>query len=334
MATVYCQTEETLQSSPLMSLPAVASNVRIKVEPSSPGTTLPHVMENVDIKVEPSSPVTVLPPDVTYDEIKEEITMPNSPVPSPVMDTVDIKVEPTSPMAMLATGHLDMDDEKPSNLEALQPCIIGINQLSSCSEASRDMATTDSNPGARKDNLEMSSDVASSCASLSGLSSDDFSDDFSYDVSVEGSPFDFDPPSREPTDLCRTERIEQWQNEGCSCGECLPARSDEMLCCRSIPVVAAMLGGTTCICEHRVFPLLCLDGDLLEVSRRQLNFYNPTYLEGADRNSALRYTAYRLFVWWTWSSLGRENRQPLPGCVLRRIRNAFPSATYKVFSWV
>ncbi|XP_037502280.1 zinc finger protein 358 [Rhipicephalus sanguineus] len=156
--------------SPPNTLDLVMEAINIKVEPSSPGTTLPHdvtyadmkeetmtpnspppmlslVMENVDIKVEPSSPVTLLPPDVTYDEIKEEIAMPNSPVPSPVMDTVDIKVEPTSPVAMLATEHVDMDDEKPSNLEALQPCIIGINQLSSSSEASRDMATTDSNPG-------------------------------------------------------------------------------------------------------------------------------------------------------------------------------------------
>ncbi|KAL1474719.1 hypothetical protein MTO96_020522 [Rhipicephalus appendiculatus] len=90
-----------------------------------------------------------------------------------------------------------------------------------------------------------------------------------------------------------------------------------------------MLGPTTCICAHRMFPLLCLDGDLLEVNRMQLHFYNPTYLEGLDRNRTLRYTAYRLFVWWVWSRLGRGNRQPLPGCVLQHIRNACPSATLR-----
>ncbi|KAH7965266.1 hypothetical protein HPB49_005698 [Dermacentor silvarum] len=42
-----------------------------------------------------------------------------------------------------------------------------------------------------------------------------------------------------------------------------------------------------CITEHRLFPLLCLDGDLIEVNRRQLHFYNPTYLEHADRNSSV-----------------------------------------------
>uniref|UniRef100_A0A131YD11 Secreted protein n=1 Tax=Rhipicephalus appendiculatus TaxID=34631 RepID=A0A131YD11_RHIAP len=57
-----------------------------------------------------------------------------------------------------------------------------------------------------------------------------------------------------------------------------------MLCWRSIPVILSMLGPTTCICAHRMFPLLCLDGDLLEVNRMQLHFYNPTYLEGLDRN--------------------------------------------------
>lgn len=49
---------------------------------------------------------------------------------------------------------------------------------------------------------------------------------------------------------------------------------------------------------------------------------------------ALRYTAYRLFVWWVWSRLGKGNRQPLPGCVLRKIRSTFPSGNYEMFSWI
>ncbi|KAH7986795.1 hypothetical protein HPB52_024724 [Rhipicephalus sanguineus] len=110
-------------------------------------------------------------------------------------------------------------------------------------------------------------------------------------------------------------------------------RLDENVCCRQVPAVRGLMNGlgSNCITHHTLFPLLCLVGDLLEINRRQLEFYNPTYLEHADRNRALRYTAYRLFVWWVWGRLGRGNRQPLPGCVLHRIRSTFPSANYELF---
>uniref|UniRef100_A0A224Z5X2 Zinc finger protein n=1 Tax=Rhipicephalus zambeziensis TaxID=60191 RepID=A0A224Z5X2_9ACAR len=170
MTTTYCQAEEVLQGSPLTSLPAVASNVRIKVEPSSPGSTPPNdvtcadvekevttpnspppmlslIMECVDIKVEPSSPVNMLSPDGTYDDIEEEIERPNSPVLSPVTDSVDIKVEPSSPTTVLAPEHLDSECQKPSHLQAPQPCIAGVNELSSSTETLKDIATTDNDPG-------------------------------------------------------------------------------------------------------------------------------------------------------------------------------------------
>ncbi|KAL1437977.1 hypothetical protein MTO96_048437 [Rhipicephalus appendiculatus] len=84
MATTYCQAEEVLQGSPLTSLPAVASNVRIRVESSSPGSTPPN--------------------DVTCADVEEKVTMPNSPPPvlSLIMECVDIKVEPSSPVTTLS----------------------------------------------------------------------------------------------------------------------------------------------------------------------------------------------------------------------------------------
>ncbi|KAH7972203.1 hypothetical protein HPB52_009144 [Rhipicephalus sanguineus] len=62
---------------------------------------------------------------------------------------------------------------------------------------------------------------------------------------------------------------------------------DENVCCRQVPAVRGLMNGlgSNCITHHTLFPLLCLVGDLLEINRRQLEFYNPTYLEHADRNS-------------------------------------------------
>ena len=40
-----------------------------------------------------------------------------------------------------------------------------------------------------------------------------------------------------------------------------------------------------------------------------------------------RYIAYRQFVRWIYHRLGRDVRIPLPSCVTKRIRDAFPSAT-------
>lgn len=48
-----------------------------------------------------------------------------------------------------------------------------------------------------------------------------------------------------------------------------------------------------------------------------------------------RYVAYRQFVRWCWGFLGKNNRTPLPACVMSRIRNAFPAndGQYKNFEW-
>jgi hypothetical protein len=38
--------------------------------------------------------------------------------------------------------------------------------------------------------------------------------------------------------------------------------------------------------------------------------------------------AYRCFVQWIWHRLGRYNRKILPACVVRKIRETFPSEEY------
>ena len=43
--------------------------------------------------------------------------------------------------------------------------------------------------------------------------------------------------------------------------------------------------------------------------------------------SQLRYTAYRTFVRWIWGVLGKDVRVVNPACVVRKIRQHFPSAS-------
>ncbi|KAH6946682.1 hypothetical protein HPB50_014545 [Hyalomma asiaticum] len=179
----------------------------------------------------------------------------------------------------------------------------------------------------------------SSSDNISGASSLDLSNSDScgsVEYNSSESPFAYDPPPREPPSGPAQRISLQYVDQGCTCGECQTVLRDERIFCRDIAAIRPLLdtGEWSCITQHRLFSLLCLDEELVEVSRRQLNFYNPTYLEYIDRNRSLRYTAYRLFVWWVWSRLGRGNRQPLPGCVLRKIRNSFPSSNYEAFSWI
>ncbi|XP_037502504.1 cytochrome P450 2G1 [Rhipicephalus sanguineus] len=108
--------------------------------------------------------------------------------------------------------------------------------------------------------FKLSSELSDSC------------DSETYDT--VDSPFLFDPPPRRPV-AERQALALQYRDEG-----------DENVCCRQVPAVRGLMNGlgSNCITHHTLFPLLCLVGDLLEINRRQLEFYNPTYLEHADRN--------------------------------------------------
>jgi hypothetical protein len=44
-----------------------------------------------------------------------------------------------------------------------------------------------------------------------------------------------------------------------------------------------------------------------------------------------RYVGYRQFVAWIYQQMGKDIRVGLPSCVLRRIRQEFPSESYTGF---
>ncbi|CAN8015598.1 unnamed protein product [Ixodes persulcatus] len=117
----------------------------------------------------------------------------------------------------------------------------------------------------------------------------------------------------------------------CTCENC-PLQEGQ--CCRDVPRVARNCLGR-CITRDELFWLVCLDERLLDIAYEKLKFYEPTYLEpvARDRNKKYRFTAYKEFVWWIWGMLGRRRRVRLPCCVVGRIREQFPSATYTGFQY-
>ncbi|KAM7291921.1 uncharacterized protein ISCGN_025219 [Ixodes scapularis] len=117
----------------------------------------------------------------------------------------------------------------------------------------------------------------------------------------------------------------------CTCENC-PLQEGQ--CCRDVPRVARNCLGR-CITGDELFGLVCLDERLLDIAYEKLKIYEPAYLEPAarDRNKKYRFTAYKEFVWWIWGRLGRRRRVRLPCCVVGRIREQFPSATYTGFQY-
>ena len=43
-----------------------------------------------------------------------------------------------------------------------------------------------------------------------------------------------------------------------------------------------------------------------------------------DINKSFRHAAYRAYIYWIFGRLGAGNRQVVPSCVVRRIRETFP----------
>ncbi|VDH91579.1 Hypothetical predicted protein [Mytilus galloprovincialis] len=52
-----------------------------------------------------------------------------------------------------------------------------------------------------------------------------------------------------------------------------------------------------------------------------------------NTNWRYRFMAFRRFVQWIWHRLGRHNRKILPACVVKKIRDTFPSETYSGFKY-
>ena len=87
---------------------------------------------------------------------------------------------------------------------------------------------------------------------------------------------------------------------------------------------AAVHGQRTSMCDNKLL-LIKLSGDS-SITVMQIGFILQTTLSLFYRKH--RHIAYGNVVALAWGWLGRANRVPLPACVMRMIREAFPSDIY------
>ncbi|XP_052075797.1 P2X purinoceptor 7-like [Mytilus californianus] len=88
-----------------------------------------------------------------------------------------------------------------------------------------------------------------------------------------------------------------------------------------------------CITEHEIFIANCLNRHVLQVSMYAYMEHVGPFDDNEPINEKYRFMAYRRFVQWIWHRLGRHNRKILPACVVKKIRDSFPSEEYCGFKY-
>lgn len=107
----------------------------------------------------------------------------------------------------------------------------------------------------------------------------------------------------------------------------------ENICCQSISKVKDKCGSEPkkdCIIDVDGFQEVCLNVHVLETAWKiyKEQYRNPYEGPGHKR---MRHVAYRQFVYWIWRHMGRKKRTIFPSCVVAKIRNSFPEASYTGF---
>ena len=114
------------------------------------------------------------------------------------------------------------------------------------------------------------------------------------------------------------------QSQWCSCGVCAFIPNEPNICCRSSVVAIDKMETTSCISETEDFRLVCLHKTILEAAFGNWHIFHGENLDFTNTN--YRFVAYRQYIAWIHGRLGRNLRTPVPCCVLKAIRNTFPSA--------
>lgn len=109
----------------------------------------------------------------------------------------------------------------------------------------------------------------------------------------------------------------------CSCGHCITMPTGiESVCCTEIGNLQPHLEGIQCITQHRYFPYMCENSDIVHIHMNMLAA--PGSAPPEDKNRSLRKTAYRGFSAWIHGQLGSGARRPVPACTVNKVRAAFP----------
>ncbi|KAH7939600.1 hypothetical protein HPB52_014812 [Rhipicephalus sanguineus] len=102
----------------------------------------------------------------------------------------------------------------------------------------------------------------------------------------------------------------------CRCKNCIVMpTATECVCCWDYAEINRDLA---CVTMDPYFRTLCLDAVVLRIA------FIDVHNNGEDDDIEDDHK-------WTWGYLGRHNRKVLPSCVVRQIRERFPSPSYRGF---
>ncbi|XP_069109769.1 uncharacterized protein [Argopecten irradians] len=107
----------------------------------------------------------------------------------------------------------------------------------------------------------------------------------------------------------------------CTCTNCIEMPTDlERKCCSCLP--------RNCVSQRLELETLVLDPQVLALGHRYHRDMLGRARERVDNyNKSMRHSAYRNFTLWRHGRLGQGKRKVIPSCVIRKIRNKFPSST-------
>ena len=77
-----------------------------------------------------------------------------------------------------------------------------------------------------------------------------------------------------------------------------------------------------CITESEPFEAVCLNRHVLQAAIASWIDFHPD--ERNLENINFRFISYKQYIWWSYGYLGKRKRNPLPNCVIAKIRKTFP----------
>ncbi|XP_077142808.1 kelch repeat and BTB domain-containing protein 4 isoform X3 [Ranitomeya variabilis] len=121
----------------------------------------------------------------------------------------------------------------------------------------------------------------------------------------------------------------------CQCGHCsIMPHVAESVCCREVPAINRFLENESCVTRHVDFAGFVLSRDFL-VQMLQFSTKLTASKFAEKENGHLREAAYRRFTNMIYGFLGNGSGLSVPSCVVRNIRETFPSpdGNYTSYKW-
>ncbi|XP_040077927.1 uncharacterized protein LOC120849761 [Ixodes scapularis] len=106
------------------------------------------------------------------------------------------------------------------------------------------------------------------------------------------------------------------------------------ICCMEVGEAAANTG-SVCTTQHSDFFGAIRNPVGLQIAfrMRAIELLDRELVGNRETHRKHRCVAYHQFARWIWRRLGRHNRKILPACVVKAIRNAYPSEEYCGFRY-